>query len=77
MTAFGTGTGRRATRSEWSESATVVIPYTRFLERRAWREKILADVRRSSDTELTLDAAGRKLPLATRRAATATALLEP
>jgi hypothetical protein len=32
-----------------SGSVSVVVPYARFLERRAWREKIAADVRWITD----------------------------
>jgi hypothetical protein len=39
-----------------SGSVSVVVPYARFLERRAWREKIVADVRWITDQCLKLHA---------------------
>lgn len=77
MSALGTAPGRRSTRSEWSESAAVVVPYARFLERRAWRAKILADFDRSPDGASPVDAADLAVPLAMRRATAAAVPVEP
>ena len=37
-------------------SAAVIVPYARFLERRAWREKIAADFHHADSTSIDVQA---------------------
>ena len=42
--------------SEPVEAPPVVVPYTRFLERRAWREKIAADFNHADQASIDIPA---------------------
>ena len=54
--ADGTAADSTAADSETVTAPPVVVPYARFLERRAWREKIAADFHHADRTRIDVQA---------------------